>query len=141
MNEDLTIASKLPVIGLLSALIITALVGFCVPKINYQNRGIFLPAKTNTRYAVNRASDVAVLTKYPKVYKKLGEIRIERHYLGQNKATEQSIIDYAKTLAGQQGATAIVLQQFFVSQPTGVESGLPSYSFIAVALHAVPRGG
>lgn len=131
--------TKLPLIGLLTAAIITTVVGLSVPKINYQPHGIFLPAKTDQSYAALPASTVLVLNQYPLAFEKLGEISIERHFLGENKKTVNSIVDYAKTIAAKHGATAIVVQRFFADRPAGVESGLPSYSFLATAIRTTPR--
>ena len=128
-------SKQLSCIGLFCALAITIGVWFAVPQIKHQPHGIFLPDKSYQPYDGLPSRTVFLINRYPLVYQKLGQVRIEQHFAGKNAQQIQTqAINFAKQLAAVHGATAIVVTQAFFVQPTGVEAGLGNFTFIGTAI-------
>lgn len=134
-------AKYLSCIGLLSALAVSVGLWFAVPTVQHLPHGIFLPAKSYQPYTGAPTPTVFLINRYPLVYQKLGQIRIEQHFEGTNaEQIQKQSINLAKQLAATHGATAIVISQAFFDQPTGVESGLGNFTLIGTAIKVSEAG-
>lgn len=122
-------------VGLLCAIAVSVGLWFAVPQVTHQPHGIFLPAQNFKAYKGPPSSTVFLIDRYPLVFTKLGIIRVEQHFAGNNApAIQQQAISYARHLAAIRGATAIVVSQAFFDQPTGAEAGMGNFTLIGTAI-------
>jgi hypothetical protein len=130
MNSKVTV-----LVGLVCAVAISVGVWFAKPRVSHTPHGIFLPAKNYTPYTGKPVATIFLIDRFPSDYQALGIINVEQHFAGKDKAKiQRQTLDFAKSLAAKQGATAIVVTQAYFDQPKGPEQGLGSIHFSGIAI-------
>lgn len=119
---------------LVVAIIVVGCMLLTKPQSPNKPRGLFLPA-TNQLYSAQPDTAVKVYdgnTSAPLLTGKvIGQIRAELHFEQMSQTTETEVLEYAKHLAAQSGATGLAVNTFFGTPQPGLDQ---RYIFIGQAI-------
>ena len=135
MDND---ATKRSVISVFVAAIVVIIVYFLVPSVVYSPKGILLPRGKNLSAIL--ADQVSILqgASAPKTYQSLGYVNVQYHSTTETRQGYRELIQYARSLAGQAGANAIILIGYGHTAAKQVPASQASYILRGMAIYYMP---